>query len=72
VESAEAATRRREMEAMKAKKKTNKQNTPLGKETSLSEQESIIRDKLSGVGQLLKDGNVMLKDSKSTRMTRQH
>jgi len=31
--------------------------------TSLSQQESSIRNKLSGVGQLLKDGNVKLKDS---------
>ena len=40
-----------------------KKNTLLAKETSLSEQESSIRNELSSVGQLLKDGNVKLKDS---------
>ena len=57
VKSAEAAIRKQEMEATKAKT-----NTLLAKKPPVVEQESSIRDKLSGVGQLLKE-MLMLKDS---------
>jgi len=64
VESTEAAIRKQEMEAQEMEaRKAKKKTTLLAKKPPVIEQESSIRDKLSDVGQLLKEINVMLKDT---------